>query len=449
MASHSDPQQIGQTVGVRLRAARLARKLTQSQLAQPDFSVSYISAIERGQIQPSLRALEIFAQRLSISSVELLAKQTGQSLQVFSEKDSKNEIEQNTELQLLEAQLFLLQGNYRQAVTVLSTLSSDTLKSQQEIRQYYILGIALYYSDLMQESESVLTEALNKALQHNDFFVKYIRNALGLVYVSMHNHAQGMEYQLRNLDQLENEEQPHDAFFDAQVYTNIGLHDSDLNKIDDAIEMFQHALAQTQELFSPEQLTTMYWNMSRYLAETQQYFLATLYGHKTLQLLLQEYHDSLRSEIYHYLGQALLHQNQQKALIYLEELLQDATLEKDTLTFASITATTAEVLYRQGNVKKAYEYAQKACKLASAYEDHIVTASIFLTCASIAYAQKDYQVGDTQFMAGLNMLERLNNREELADQSARYAHLLEERGLSNEALKFYKQAYKNSLIMSS
>ena len=47
------------------------------------------------------------------------------------------------------------------------------------------------------------------------------------------------------------------------------------------------------------------------------------------------------------------------------------------------------------------------------------------------------------------MLERLNNREELADQSARYAHLLEERGLSNEALKFYKQAYKNSLIMSS
>ena len=48
MASHSDPQQIGQTVGIRLRAARLARKLTQSQLAQPDFSVSYISAIERG-----------------------------------------------------------------------------------------------------------------------------------------------------------------------------------------------------------------------------------------------------------------------------------------------------------------------------------------------------------------------------------------------------------------
>ena len=51
MASQSDFQRIGQTVGAKLRAARLARKLTQSQLAQPDFSVSYVSAIERGQIQ--------------------------------------------------------------------------------------------------------------------------------------------------------------------------------------------------------------------------------------------------------------------------------------------------------------------------------------------------------------------------------------------------------------
>jgi tetratricopeptide (TPR) repeat protein len=445
MASHSDHQQIGQTVGAKLRAARLARKFTQSQLAQPDFSVSYISAIERGQIHPSLRALEIFAQRLGISSTDLLSKQTGQALQGFSEKDAKDEITQDTELQLLEAQLFLLRGDYSQVVTVLRALFSDTLKSQQDIWKGYLLGIALYHSDLLQESESVLTEVLNKAMHHNDFIVMHIRDALGLVYVSLHNHAQGMECQLRNLDQLENEQQSRDAFFDAQLYTNIGLHYRDLNKIDDAIEMFQHALAQTKEFVSPEQLTTMYWNMSRYLAETQQYFLATLYGHKTLQLLMQVSSDSLRSEMYHYLGQALLHQDQQKAMTYLEELLQDATLEKDTLTFASITATTAEVLYRQGNVKKAYEYAQKACKLASAYEDRLVTASIILTCASIAYAQKDYQVGDTQFLAGLNMLERLNHREELADQSARYAHLLEERGLSNEALKFYKQAYKNSL----
>ncbi|MGZ6365810.1 MAG: helix-turn-helix domain-containing protein, partial [Ktedonobacteraceae bacterium] len=84
MASQSEYQKLGQSVGAKLRAARLARKLTQSQLAQPDFSVSYVSAIERGQIQPSLRALEIFAQRLGVSSTELLSKQTGQALHLLS-----------------------------------------------------------------------------------------------------------------------------------------------------------------------------------------------------------------------------------------------------------------------------------------------------------------------------------------------------------------------------
>jgi tetratricopeptide (TPR) repeat protein len=443
MASDSDLQLIGQTLGAKLRAARLARKYTQSQLAQPDFSVSYVSAIERGQIHPSLRALEIFAQRLGISSSDLLSKQTEQALQGFAEKDAVNEKKQGIELQLLEAQLLIFQGNYREAVTLLRNLSSDALKSQQKLRQCYLLGIAFYHSGFVQESESVLTEALKLATDLNDFFVKHVLNVLGMVHVSMGNHTQGFEFQLRNLDQLEKEQQPHDVFYDAQVYTNIGLHYMDLDKIDDAIEMFQYALAITKDFLSPEQLTSMYWDISRYLAGTQDYFLATLYGYKTLQLLVRDYCYSMRSEMYHYLGQAMLHEDQQKASIYLERLLQDASLEKDTLAFASVTAATAEALIRQGELKKAYEYAQKASKLALAYGDGIVTASIFLTFGNIAYAQKDYQVGDAQFMSGLRMLERLNNHKELADTSAIYAHLLEERGLPNEALRFYKKAYES------
>src|SRR3979411_3145147 len=72
MPSDHSHQNIGQTVGAKIRAARLAKKYTQSQLAAPDFSVSYISAIERGQIHPSLRALEILAGRLGLSSTQLL-----------------------------------------------------------------------------------------------------------------------------------------------------------------------------------------------------------------------------------------------------------------------------------------------------------------------------------------------------------------------------------------
>jgi len=443
MESHSDHQRVGQTVGAKLREARLARKYTQSQLAQPDFSVSYVSAIERGQIHPSLRALEIFAQRLGLSSSDLLSKQTGQLVQRLSEEEASSDTRQDIELQLLEAQLLIVQGNYRQAVILLRNLSPDTMKPQQEIRQCYLLGSAYYHSGLLQESESDLTRALKLATNVNDYYVKHIQNMLGLVYGSMGNHTQGFEYQLRNLDQLEKDQQPQDVFFDAQVYTNIGLHYLELDKLDAAIEMFRQALAITKAFQTPDQLTSMYWDVSIYQTEIQNYFLATLNGYKTLQLLAQKYRNSLRSEMYHYLGQAMLHQDPQKVLIYLERLLQDASLEKDTLAYASITATTANVLCRQGEVKKAYAYAQKACKLALTYGDCTVTASILLTYGIIAYAQKDFQVGDIQLLAGLRMLERLNDLEELSEQSAIYAQLLEGRGLTSEALKFYKKAYES------
>jgi tetratricopeptide (TPR) repeat protein len=444
MVSDSNLRRIGQIVGAKLREARMARKFTQSQLARPDFSVSYVSAIERGQIHPSLRALEIFAQRLGISSSDLLSKQAVQELNGFSEKDVAIENKENIELQLLEAQLFIHQGNERRAVTLLRTLSSDALKSEQEIQQRYLLGWALYQLGFLQESESVLAEALKLANDQNDYRVKHILNLLGMVHASMGNHTQGFAYQRHNLDRLEKEQQTHDAFFDAQVYTNIGLHCIDLNKVDEAIEMFQHALAITKGLISLAQLSSMYWDISRYLAETQNYFLATLYGYKSLLLLFQENSDSLRSEVYYYLGQAMIDEDPQKTLIYLERLLQDTALKKDKLALASVTATIAEVLFGQGEVKKAQEYAQKACELVLPYGDSIVTASLFIALGRITYAQKEYKEGDTHFAKGLSVLERLDTREDLADQSAFYAQLLEERGLTNEALRFYKKAYENS-----
>ena len=182
MVSHSDYQWLGQSVGAKLKEARLARKLTQSQLARPDFSVSYVSAIERGKIHPSLRALEIFAQRLGLSSSDLLSKQTGQALQGFSEKDAVNENKQDIELQLLEAQLLIFQRNYREAVILLRNLSSDALKSQQKLRQCYLLGSAFYHSGFLQESESFLTEAFKLTTDLNDFFVKHILNLLGMAH---------------------------------------------------------------------------------------------------------------------------------------------------------------------------------------------------------------------------------------------------------------------------
>src|SRR3954462_3064340 len=62
-----------ETLGQRLRAARHERQMTQEQLAQPEFTKSYVSAVERGKARPSLKALELMARRLNLPVTELLA----------------------------------------------------------------------------------------------------------------------------------------------------------------------------------------------------------------------------------------------------------------------------------------------------------------------------------------------------------------------------------------
>ena len=61
-----------QRLGQRLRRARLARNLTQGAVAKDLFSASYLRAVERGQIRPSLGALEKLAERLGASVTDLL-----------------------------------------------------------------------------------------------------------------------------------------------------------------------------------------------------------------------------------------------------------------------------------------------------------------------------------------------------------------------------------------
>ncbi|MGH2829905.1 MAG: helix-turn-helix domain-containing protein, partial [Actinomycetota bacterium] len=61
------------TLGIRLRAARRRRGLTQAQLAGPGYSVAYVSRIESGERTPSPEALASFAGRLGVSPASLLS----------------------------------------------------------------------------------------------------------------------------------------------------------------------------------------------------------------------------------------------------------------------------------------------------------------------------------------------------------------------------------------
>ncbi len=432
--------QIGQSVGAKLRAARQARKMTQSQLAHPDFSVSYISAIERGQIHPSLRALEILAVRLGLTSTQLLPRSGEQNEGgAATKRPSPEEV---SELALLEAQVAIWQGESAVALEQLEKLAKKTLNRRQQLRRGYLLGMA--YTALMQfqEAESILSQSIELAQEKNDVYSKLqLHYQLGNTYAATHNYTQAISCHHSCLKLLV-ESGIEDPFLKEQVYMQLGQHHAALDHHERAIEMFEQAIALADELTVPEQHKAAYWNLSQWFIESEDYTLATIYLYKSQFLINQQSAQLLTGEIYHYLGRALLRGDQEAAHAYLMNALQNERVLQDQLARASITTSMAEWFLKQKAMREAEEHALHAFEMAVTSGDTIVTKEALLTLGRIEYALSRYEDGDSHFIAGLEMLERLGLQEELTDQLAHYGQLLEERGMVQEAIKYFKRAFE-------
>jgi tetratricopeptide (TPR) repeat protein len=443
MSPEQPSSKIGKSVGEKLRAARIAQHYTQSQLAAPDFSVSYISAIERGQIHPSLRALEILAARLGMSSTQLLPNKSQQDERASAAAALNEREEDEIELELLNAQIQILQDNPSAAITQLERLSNRRLQRQHQLRQRYLLGQAYYTAAQYQESEYILSEATQIAKELNAQYLNLrILHQLALTYAAMRNYSQALLAHQRCLNLLE-ENAINDPFFVTQIYIQMGQHYTRLDNFEHALEMFHKALAITQELKSAQQIQTVYARLSRYYAGEKDSELATLQAYKSVQLHNQEEMKHLRSRLYHYLGLASMQIDTQQARTYLDEALQNPNNIQDILTHATLLTRNADWYYKQHDYSKAEEYAQQACDLVQSFGDLIIAADALIVLGRIEYALQHYETGSQHFVAGLDMLERLGSHEELSDESVNYAQLLEELGHEREAYIHYRRAFQS------
>src|SRR5574340_96962 len=243
-------QQIGKSVGAKLREARLAKKFTQSQLAGEDFSVSYISAIERGQIQPSLRALEIFASRLGLSSKDLLVNYSQNGNAGADIKEQEGAIDE-ADWRLLLALSATHQGATRQAILKLRDTLSHPTTPEQELFLSYALALAFYHNRQWQESEQLLADLAIRVKDSDEAFSIHILNLQGAIHASMHNYAQGLSIHQRCLEQLEMQPTP-DPLLLIEVYSHLGNHLFHLERLPEAQQAFAAALDLLQTL-TPEQ----------------------------------------------------------------------------------------------------------------------------------------------------------------------------------------------------
>ncbi|MBI3647589.1 MAG: tetratricopeptide repeat protein [Actinobacteria bacterium] len=120
-------------VGTRLRRLRIARGLTQKDLAEPLYTNAYVSSIESGKKPGSPRALEHFARKLGVTAEELA---TGRP----------SDLEPRLEIRLAEARIALSWGRLDEAAGAFRSIA-------KEARRYHLpriearaeVGVGLFF----------------------------------------------------------------------------------------------------------------------------------------------------------------------------------------------------------------------------------------------------------------------------------------------------------------
>jgi len=443
MSPEAPANKIGKSVGEKLRAARIAQHYTQSQLAAPDFSVSYISAIERGQIHPSLRALEILAGRLGLTSTQLLPNRSSSDDQQQSIATIFTQSQEEIALHLLEAHISIMQEEPDDALLRLNMLNPTQLKRRDQLEQCYLQGWAYYKLNHLQDAEYLLNEAELIAKELNIVYLQLrIVNLLANIYATLRNYTQALQTHQRCLLLLEGQEDL-DPFFAVRVYTHIGQHYLRLENREQSLVAFHKALALVDTLTTTESRQTAYVRLCQHHIDIEETNLASLHAYKSTQTQHFDRLKFLRSEIYHYLGHAMLQTYSEHARTFIDESLQDPRLQQDPLTLASIITRDAEWHFAQGKLKEAETTALHAKQLAAPFGDTLIEAEALIILGRIEHAQQQHNTGHQYFVAGLDMLERLEKHEELADESFQYAQLLERIGCEREAITHIRRAYRS------
>src|SRR5438477_12152868 len=140
-----------ETIGQRLRRLRTERRLSQRELSSPGVSYAYISRIEAGTRQPSVKALRMLARKLGVSAGYL---ETGSELNQEEER----------ELRLADAELKLrLDEDASEAESIIRDVLEEALAAGDTTaatRARMTLGLAATQSGDNSQAVELMEEAV-------------------------------------------------------------------------------------------------------------------------------------------------------------------------------------------------------------------------------------------------------------------------------------------------
>jgi tetratricopeptide (TPR) repeat protein len=435
-------------LGQRLRRARLARNLTQGEVAKNQFSVSYVSAVERGQIRPSLGALERLAERLQVPLTDLLGNTDFEarfSTGAGEGRESGTErFRDEIDARVRDAQILAQQGKAGDAVDTLSRLLSQQLSLRESVVVHWTLAISYIALGRGEDARREASETLPLAERLGDReLIERVRLELGNAHSLLHSHSLALDDYRACLNAV-NQEVVRDPTFKLAVLYNIGNQHWHLEEYDQAVEYLRQATQAADSVVQPEQLGAVLWSLSLAYSTRGDTPSSKLYAIRSLGSFEEASNRRLVAQVYNRLGRAYAQSGHiADALEQLRTAHDIAAGQRDARGIGEAQRSLASVYLREQRLDEAAQAAEDALRQATEMGDPLQQAASLLVVARVREEQERYRDAEDSYTQALDLLKSGDAAEQLREAYAQYSEFLERRGENARAFEMLKHAYRS------
>lgn len=435
-------------LGQRLRRARLSRNLTQGEVAKNQFSVSYISAVERGQIRPSLGALEKLADRLQIPVIDLLGEAEleikGAPLGEGREGGAER-FRDEIDTRLRDAQIQAMQGKADEAIAQLTRLSAQQLSLRESASVRLQLAAAYNRQGRADDARRDAQEALPNAERLGDAeLVARLYTELGNAYAHLHSYALALDSYRAGLRSLESSSFS-DRILLFTVISHIGMMHAQLDEHDEALTYLERAAETARDVMNPEQQGAAFWSLSQAYAAKGNTAQARAYAMRSLAAYEETTNRRLVAQVYTRLGGEFVRAGKiDAAHMQLHAAYDIASAQQDVRGIADAQRNLAQVYLREHQLDEAAGAANDALRRSEELGDAVQRAESLLVLAQVEEQQQASQDAERHYGEAVTLLQEHGTAEHLRQAYAQYSEFLERRGENARAFEMLKQAYKSA-----
>jgi len=446
----------------RLRQARSAANKTQQQLAGGTYSKSYISAIERGKMIPSVQALHVLAERLGVPMSFFLGEGEVDFDKLVESDFFMRSLPEHTRQQREEAARVTLQaaegwirrGEPDKALEELDTTidrPSEDVSPCDQPRRYWLIGLALMRKQVFQDAmgwlerglhliENLRGQVLSSEKAQLDEMAERLRNSLGNCYYELGQGEMALEYHRHCLTAISNGAIT-DPALKLLIYQSLGNDYLMLGHHQDAISFYHHSIKQADSMTDPRQQGLAYWLLGLTYKSSGDLFHARASFQKALIIfeMLDTMH--LGIQLHSMLGRVLAQMGDyEEAEKNLHLSLQAAERIDDAHTREASLENIAYMHLTRGDADQAITAAQDGLALARQSEDHLAEGRLHLLLAEAHEAREDASTAEQTYKDAIATLEQTNGRELLSRAHERYGQFLAEQERFQEAYEQLQSA---------